>query len=318
MQTIDNIIETTSQAWSVDATEAFRLLSLPRRRCVRLNSLKMRKSTISELAKQGIKLEPLEWAENCYWVSEGNELLSTNGLVLNGEVFLQNAASFLPVLAIDPKAGESILDICAAPGGKTTHIASITRNKAEIIANDTSRTRFFKMREIFKKYGVNAETTLLDGRIMRKHFANKQFDKILLDAPCSGEAAVNPGNPKTYATWSQSKVKRLSRLQEQLIVVAYDLLKPGGVLVYSTCTIAPEENELVINYLLKRRAAELLPINIDITDARQGITSWKGKQLKQELVNTMRLLPSIQHEAFFTAKIQKPFNTKEPEDEYRV
>lgn len=318
MQPLDKIIENAADAWGVSSAVARELLSMPRRRCVRLNTLKIRKSTISELSKQGIKLEPLEWAENCYWVSEGYELLSKNSLVLNGEVFLQNAASFLPVLALDPKSNESILDICAAPGGKTTHIASITRNKAKIIANDTSRTRFFKMREIFKTYGVNAETTLLDGRIMRKHFAGKQFDKILLDAPCSGEAAINPNNPKTYSSWLPSKAKRLSRLQEQLIVVAYDLLKPGGVLVYSTCTIAPEENELVINYLLKRRAAELLPININIKDVKQGIINWNGKQLKPEIAKSIRLLPNIQHEAFFTAKIQKPYYAQDPEDEYRV
>lgn len=318
MQTIDNIIENCALVWGVSSSEAKTMLQMPRKRCVRLNTLKIRKNTLNELAKDGIGLEPLSWAPNCYWVTKGYEKLSTHNFVLNGELFLQNAASFLPVLALDPRPNDAVLDVCAAPGGKTTHIAAITRNRAYMTANDNSRTRFFKMRQIFANYGANTDTTLLDGRYLRKRFSAKQFDKILLDAPCSGEASINPTNPKTFSTWSTAKVKRLSRLQEQLIVVAYDLLKPGGTLVYSTCTINPYENELVVAYLLKHRDAAVLPITIKAPEAKPGLGHWNGKQLDQSLSETIRLLPGPKNEAFYTAKIQKPATSQDAEDFYRL
>lgn len=316
MQTIALMLQNSALAWGLTVDEARALLSIPRQRSVRINTLKVRKGTLSDLAKDGVTLAPIEWAPNCYSVMSGYDTLSSHATVLNGEVFLQNAASFLPVLALDPHPNESVLDLCAAPGGKTTHVAAVAKNKAHITANDTSRVRFFKMREIFERYGIKADTTLFDGRYLRKQFAGKQFDKILLDAPCSGEATINPEQPKTFEQWSSAKVKRLSRLQEQLIAIAYDLLKPGGTLVYSTCTIAPEENECVVNYLLKRRKAVIEPINIKIDSAKNGLTEWHEKSLSKEITKTYRLLPSKLHEAFYTAKISKPLTDIEDEDAY--
>lgn len=318
MNTIAQLLENAALAWGISVDDAKNLLSLPRIRSVRINTLKVRKGTLSDIAKDGILLAPIDWAPNCYTVHSGYEKVSSHPAVLNGEYFLQNAASFVPVLALDPKPGDDILDLCAAPGGKTTHIAAITKNRAHITANDTSRVRFFKMREIFERYGIKADTTLFDGRYLRKQFAGKQFDKILLDAPCSGEAAIDPAKPKTYEQWSLAKVKRLSRLQEQLIVIAYDLLKPGGTLVYSTCTIAPEENECVVNYLLKRRKAVIEPIDIPIDHANNGLIEWHGKKMTSALSSTYRLLPSTLNEAFYTAKITKPLTDIENEDEYTL
>jgi 16S rRNA (cytosine1407-C5)-methyltransferase len=273
---------------------------------VRINTLKAKKTTLKEIKALGVELSPISWCKDAYIVTTGYSELSKSDLFTSGAFILQDPASFVPVLALDPKSGEYILDICAAPGGKTTHIAALSKNKAHIVANDTSRIRFFKMRDIFNTYGVRADTTLYDGRFLRKHLGTQQYDKILLDAPCSGEAAINPANPKTYEQWSTAKIKRLSRLQEQLIMIAYDLLKPGGTLVYSTCTIAPEENELVIDYLLKRRSAQVQQIDIPVEGAKPGLTSWHGKSLNPTLTKAYRILPTDTHEAFFTAKISKP------------
>lgn len=300
------LLERTAEAWHTDITIARGLLSQKHNKALRINTIKAKKTTLRDIKAIGVEFKPVAWCDDAYFVQEGHANLSKSSLFNDGQFFLQDSASFVPVLALDPKPGESILDICAAPGGKTTHIAAISKNKAHIIANDTSRARFFKMRDMFTRYGVKAETTLYDGRFLQKQLKGQLFDKILLDAPCSGEAAMNPNNPKSYQQWSIAKIKRLSRLQEQLIMTAYDVLKPGGTLVYSTCTIAPEENELVIAYLLKRRQATIEPIQIDITDKRPGLTQWHGKQLPPELAKTVRLLPNTQHEAFFTAKITKP------------
>lgn len=316
---LQTLVDRTAEAWQTDADAAFVLLSLKHNKALRINPLKAKKSTLKAIGELGVTLEPISWCANSYFVQDGYANLSTSPMFNNGEFILQDAASFVPVLALDPKAGESILDVCAAPGGKTTHIAVLSKNKANITANDTSRARFFKMRDMFARYGVNAQTSLYDGRFLQKHLQGNLFDKILLDAPCSGEAAMNPGKPSSYDQWSVAKIKRLSRLQEQLIVSAYDALKPGGTLVYSTCTIAPEENELVVAHLLKRRPATLEPIAINISDTRPGITSWHGKDLPPQLANAIRLLPSNHHEAFFTAKIVKPIVTLDgTEDTYKI
>lgn len=312
---LQQLVDRAAEAWHVSAEEALALLSLPRQKSVRINTLVAKKSTLGDIKKLGVSLKPISWCQNTYTVTKGYELLSTSELFTSGQFLLQDAASFVPVLALNPRPGETILDICAAPGGKTTHIAALSKNKAHIIANDTSRARFFKMREMFKRMNVTAETTLYDGRQLKKQFAGQQFDKILLDAPCSGEAAMNPNNPKSYEQWSIAKSKRLSRLQEQLLLAAYDVLVPGGTLVYSTCTIAPEENELVVQHLLKRRRAEVVPLHIPIPGAKPGLTTWRDKQLDPEIAKTYRLVPSPEHEAFYTACIRKPL-TDTTEDEY--
>lgn len=311
---LQTFIERTAGAWNMTPEHVLKLISLPKQKSLRINPLNAKKSTVKDIKSLGVDLAPINWCDNAYKVTKGYEKLSTSEPFIHGACILQDAASFVPVLALDPKAGESVLDICAAPGGKTTHIATLTKNKANIIANDTSRARFFKMRDMFERMNVKAETTLYDGRNLARHFGDKRFDKILLDAPCSGEAAIDPANPKTYEQWSVAKIKRLSRLQEQLIIAAYDLLKPSGTLVYSTCTIAPEENELVVNYLLKRRHAILDPINVKLTHVRPGITNWHDRPLSSELTKTYRLLPSTDHEAFYAAKISKPLMSADDED----
>ncbi len=314
---LQQLIERAAMAWQVSFDEAEQLLGLHRQKTVRINPLRSKKSSKKDIADIGVALKPVDWCTDAYTVIKGYDKLSKSQLFTDGVFILQDAASFLPVLALNPKPGEAILDVCAAPGGKTTHIAALSKNKALITANDTSRARFFKMRDMFERMNITAQTTLFDGRVLRKQFADKQFDKILLDAPCSGEAAMSPDNPKSYEQWSIAKIKRLSRLQEQLLITAYDLLTPGGQLVYSTCTIAPEENEQVIQYLLKRRKAIIKPVAIAIDTKVPGLTEWNGKQLNPELANTIRLKPSQQHEAFYTALLQKPLDdSNEPDDTY--
>ena len=313
---LELLIERTAQAWSVDATAARELMTYDHKKALRINPLKAKKSSLKDIKESGVSLELITWCANAYSVVTGYEGLSKSNLFSDGVFILQDAASFIPVLALDPKPGESVLDICAAPGGKTTHIAALAKNKAQITANDTSRARFFKMRDMFTRMNVNAETTLYDGRVLAKQLDGTLFDKILLDAPCSGEAAIQPNDPKTYEQWSIAKIKRLSRLQEQLLLTAYDLLKPGGTLVYSTCTISPEENELVVNHLLKRRNAQVQPININIDGVMPGITHWNGKQLDSAVSKTYRLLPTEHHEAFYTAKITKPLQVVDDSDVY--
>jgi NOL1/NOP2/sun family putative RNA methylase len=318
MAKTQTFIERAAEVWALSPTQVLDILSLPTQKAVRLNPLKAKKTTLTSLAKQKIILQPIKWAPDCYSVISGYELVSKTKEFIHGEIVLQDSASFVPTFSLEPKPTERILDVCAAPGMKTTHIAALSDNKATITANDSSKTRFFKLRDILELHNIAATATLHDARFLHIAFKGQQFDKILLDAPCSGEAAIRPEEPKTYSSWSMAKIKRLSTLQKKLIAEAYDKLAVGGCLVYSTCTIAPEENEAVVNYLLKKRpGAHLVPVTVKPDDARNGLATWQGKEYSSELAKACRLLPSTEHEAFFTAKIVKANDSYAQEDFYR-
>lgn len=318
-QKLELFIRRTAEAWNVPHSESVALLCLPKKKSLRLNALKKKnKDVVTEFNKDKIHLKSIEWCADAYEIIDGHDLVSQHKFSSSGLYMLQNQASFVPVLSLDPKPSEDILDMCAAPGAKTSHIAAKTFNKARIVANDSSKNRFFKMRNLMAGYGVKAEYTMYDARYLRQKLEGKKFDKILLDAPCSGEAAIDPSDPKTYLAWSMSKVKRLSRLQEKLIVTAFDLLKPGGLLIYSTCTIAPEENELIVNHLLKKRSAAVEPISIVLANSMPGITLWNGRSLSNDISKTTRLIPTPNCEAFFVAKILKPINSDDSVDTYKA
>ena len=315
MEVISNIINRCAEAWQVSYSQADVLLSINHQKSLRINSLKQNKKISVDIIKS-FKLTPISWCENSYTIGQNYSDASRSILFSQGYFILQDQASFVPVLALEPRPNENILDLCAAPGAKTSHIAALSKNRANIVANDSSKSRLFKLRALVKTYDVKAELTLYDGRNLFKKYSSESFDKILLDAPCSGEAAINPNTPKTYANWTYAKSKRLSRLQEQLIVHAYDLLKPGGTLVYNTCTIAPEENEMVVNKLLKRRDAYIEPIESNIDNVQSGLTKWQEKSFDQTVSRTLRILPSNNHQAFYCAKISKPSLSNDNEFTY--
>ncbi len=271
-----------------------------RRQSIRVNTLK-------STDDRGLK-NPIEWAPHCYYF-EGDKSVLTHGENFEkGYIYVQNAASFIPPIVMAPKASDRILDICAAPGGKASHIAAMTNNKAELWVNDNSRTRLNKMLSIFTTLGVKPHnTTLFAIDSLRHQFPQEYFDKILLDAPCSGEGMIDLDNPKALDHWSVAQIKRLQRIQKKAIVTAWDLLKPGGILVYSTCTMAPEENEAVVDYLLrKRETSQLLPIEINVPNRIPAIKAWNNKTYHTDLDNCLRLAPSPEIEAFFVTLIRKP------------
>ncbi len=290
------------------------LLRTPRQQSLRVNTLRTTDPAkiIQALQASGLAGQAYDWAPNCLRLIAPIEEIRDHPLVSDGTVFIQNAASWLPVLALSPKIEERILDICAAPGGKTSHIAALTHNKAELWANDNSRPRLAKMRVNFERLGVRpAEMTLYDGRQLARKLENVQFDRILLDAPCSGEGLMRLDKTKDFATWSVAHVKRLQQLQKHLIMQAWQLLKPGGTLVYSTCTMAPEENEAVVDYLLRKSggSAQLEPIALQLPNTSAPIFSWQSKTFNPEIQKCLRLRPSFEIEAFFVAKIIKTSDT---------
>jgi 16S rRNA (cytosine1407-C5)-methyltransferase len=269
-----------------------------RRQSIRVNTLKN---------DQALP-QPINWAPHCYWYNGDKAELTHSKDFTSGAIYVQNAASFIPPLILDPKTADRILDMCAAPGGKASHIAAITNNKAELWVNDNSRARLNRMIQNFSTLGVKPHnTTLFAIDSLRHQLPPEHFDKILLDAPCSGEGMINLDDPKALDHWSVAQIKRLQRVQKKAISTAWDLLRPGGFLVYSTCTMAPEENEAVVDYLLrKQERAQLLPIGLDLPNRIPALKGWNNKNYTHDLQACLRLAPSPDIEAFFVALIRKP------------
>lgn len=307
------LLARTAQALGVSESEATALLRIPRRQSVRLNplqdtfELKYARSELDYLTDSSLK--QFAWMPEGYMYTRESSphAVRDSRLAAEGRVFIQNAASWLPVLALEPQAGELILDVCAAPGGKTSHIAAITNNQAQIVANDNSRPRLAKLQANLTRLGVkNVELTLFDATQLARKLHGRQFDKILLDAPCSGEGMMQLDRDKDFTTWSVAHIKRLQQLQRRILLQAWQLLRPGGTLVYSTCTMAPEENEAVVAYLLRNKDdAEIRPFTLELSNRVPAVSYWNGKAFDAAIANCMRLKPSENVEAFFVAMLVK-------------
>ena len=229
---------------------------------------------------------------------------------LLGYYYIQEISSMLPVVILNPKENESILDLCSAPGSKTTQIASKMQNTGTIIANDFKLGRIKILASNLERCGVmNTIITKSDGAKLCNSLKKENFhiDKILIDAPCSGEGTVR-GTPKTLQMWNVKKIFSLSRLQKNLLEKAVELLKPKGEIVYSTCTHAPEENEEVIDFILKKfdniKIQKLsLPKEIKF---REGIKKWQEKEYIEDVKYSCRIYPHDNNtEGFFIAKLRK-------------
>ena len=307
------LIERTSRALAISLDEAEQLLRIKRQQSLRINTLKaQQETTVAQLRDAGVAIQPIPWIGEGYEVLDGLDIVRDGDMAKSGAVYIQNAASWLPVLALDVREGDTVLDVCAAPGGKTSHIAQYAGNTALITANDNSRPRLHKLQRNLERLNVeNVTFTLHDATRLARHMEGESFDKILLDAPCSGEGMMTLDTKKDFESWSVAHIKRLQQLQKKLIVQAWQLLKPGGTLVYSTCTMAPEENEAVVDYLLRHntdvRVESLEGLKKELDNAVAPVLSWNDKTYSDALKNAIRLAPSAPVEAFFVVKLTKAF-----------
>ncbi len=285
----------------IDQNEAFvcKLLSIERTQSVRVNPLKT--STKSELCGK-----PISWCEHGFSIIPGYDHEKQREETENGAVYIQNAASWLPILTLDPQPNDSILDVCAAPGGKASHIQAITNNRSYLTCNDNSKPRLLKLKRNMERLGAVANYTLADATRLTRTFQPETYDKILLDAPCSGEGLMTFDDMKLFDSWSVAHIRRLSDLQKKILSESWQLLKPGGTLIYSTCTMAPEENEAVIDYFLRKNPnATLEPIDFPLENRIPALSSWNNKPFTHNLSPCLRLTPGKLTEAFFVAKIIK-------------
>ena len=207
----------------------------------------------------------------------------------NGEIYMQSLSSMLPPIVLEPKEKENILDMTAAPGGKTTQMSAMTDNKAYITACEKNKIRAERLKYNLQKQGAKMVNVMQeDARKLSDYFS---FDKILLDAPCSGSGTENVLNVK----FTEELIERSVKTQEELLKKALKILKPGGEMVYSTCSILKQENEDLLKKFLKKSKIEIMPINLPD----------EIPMLPTTLEGTVCVCPTEIYEGFFVAKIKK-------------
>jgi 25S rRNA (cytosine2870-C5)-methyltransferase len=289
---------------------------------IRCNTLKCKRKELAQaLIARGVNLEPTmeRWNPVGLQVFDSKVPIGATPEYLAGHYMLQAAASFLPVLAMGiPEtlsSEERILDMCAAPGGKTTFIASLMKNAGCLFANDISEERIKALAANLHRMGVtNCVVTSMDGRKIGTYI--KGFDRILLDAPCSGTGVISKDSSIKTGK-SAEEIQNLSRLQKELILAAVDALNASdekpGILVYSTCSVLVEENEQVIDYVLKKRPNILKLESCGVEFGEEGFTSIKGMQFDKSLKLTRRYYPHTHNlDGFFVARLVKTPPPKEP------
>ncbi len=291
------------------------ILKIPPVKSIRCNTLKISPDKLKK------KLEDKGWKIKQPYKDYPEIMIVENELLpgelgralehLLGYYYIQELASMLPIIALQPKQDEIILDLCSAPGSKTTQLASKIKNTGTIIANEVSFGRIKILASNLERCGVaNTIITKKDGiafcNRMEKYNPELKFDRILVDAPCSGEGTLR-SSPKTYLMWNIKIVHKLSRLQKNLVASALEILKPEGKLIYSTCTHAPEENEEVVDYILNefKGKVKLEKISLPVK-TREGITKWEDKTFSSEVKKCTRIYPHDNNtEGFFIAKFRK-------------
>ena len=258
---------------------------------LRINTIKTTKEKIKECLNQAkIEFQEVEWNKDALIIKNvREEEIRKLKIYENGEIYLQSLSSMLPPIILEPKEGENILDMAAAPGGKTTQMAALTNNKAFITAVEKNKIRAERLKYNLQKQGVGCVNVMLeDARKLSDFFS---FDKILLDAPCSGSGTMSIFDKN----FNEELIKRSSKTQEELLKKALKILKPGGEMVYSTCSILKQENEEILEKVLTKANAEIEHINLT-----ENIVT-----LPSKIGGTITVCPTENHEGFFVAKIKK-------------
>lgn len=272
---------------------------------IRVNTLKATVAEVKQrLQQQNFTLKQIPWCMEGFWVK--GERTDLGNLIEHflGYIYIQEAASMLPAAVLQPKPGDIVLDMCASPGSKTTQMAAMMQNEGLIVANDISGARMKPLGINLQRSGItNAAVTVMHGQQFRKRGIS--FDKVLVDAPCSGTGTIRR-NTETLKMWNAGMVKRLSSTQKSLIETAFGILKDGGKMVYSTCSVEPEEDEAVIDCLLNKFAnASLEKIQLPISKS-EPVTEFEGKLYNSEVKKCLRIFPQDNNtEGFFVAKIRK-------------
>ena len=275
------------------------------RRSIRINTLL---GTVAKVKKsieaKGWKLVPIPWCKEGFWI-EHDERRDVGNLLEyhTGRIYVQEAASMIPPLVLQPKPGDIVLDMAASPGSKTTQMATMMKNEGLIVANDCKGDRL-------QSLGINLQRSVITNcliTLMRgQGIKDLQFDKILLDAPCSGTGTIRK-SLKTISIWNAGMITKLAKEQKELIEVAFQNLRPGGEMVYSTCSLEPEEYEGVVSHLLnKYENAEMVEVVLPGLKVSPPVMVFKKEKYHPSVKKVIRIWPQDNDtEGFFVAKLRK-------------
>ena len=264
---------------------------------LRANPLKASIQEVKEaLEAQGIQTQPVAWYDDALIVEDAREdAIEALELYERGAIYLQSLSSMIPPMLLGAKPGENVLDMAAAPGGKTTQIAALTGNQAMITACEMNKIRADRLKYNVTRQGATRVTVMnIDSRNLDDLFS---FDRILLDAPCSGSGTVQLGNPRSKGQFSKEFLARTTKQQSALLEKALRLLRPGCEMIYSTCSVLRQENEDIVSRVLRKGSAEVVPLELDRFAS--------VPQLPVSIPGTLCVCPDVLHEGFYVAKLRR-------------
>jgi 16S rRNA (cytosine1407-C5)-methyltransferase len=290
------------------ADELLATFETPKPVSFRVNPLKTEADdAVEKLKAAGFTPSAVPWYPYAFTVpAQQRDALTRSPLFEKGEIYIQSLSSMLAPLALDPQPGETVLDLTAAPGGKSLMMAAQMKDKGWLSVVEPGKDRFFRLKANLERGGVTiAHHYMTDGRSVGAK-CPAMFDRVMLDAPCSTEAKFKAWDAKTTAYWSERKIKEMAKLQQRLMESAVRSLKPGGLLLYATCSFAPEENEAIVDKALKKHPElRVERIDLPIENTHPGLTKWGKKRYDPEVAKCLRILPTKEMDGFFLCKLRK-------------
>ena len=272
---------------------------------VRVNGIKTTPERVEKAFEEtGVEFDPIGWHDGLFRLGDG-ESPGNSWPFVHGWVYGQEEVSALPALALDPQPGDRVFDPCAAPGSKTTQMAALMDDRGTLVGNDNDLGRLSALRSNAERCGVsNLVVTRQDARnFSLKPFSGSSFDRTLVDVPCSCEGTVRK-NPDAVDSWSLDHVEGIAGVQKGILGRAIEVTRPGGTVVYSTCTFAPEENEAVLQHAIENHDCGLVEFELPL-DSAPGVTEWDGEGYDDSLRRAKRVYPHLNDTGgFFCAKLE--------------
>jgi NOL1/NOP2/sun family putative RNA methylase len=285
------------------AERILRGMGAPRRTTLRVNSIRSNAAELMAFFRQNaVKHHRVPWYRDAFVLSELRERDAREwALYREGKIYLQSLSSMIPALALGPLSGERILDIAAAPGSKTTQMAALMKNQGFLLANELDKVRSERLAYNLRLQGCGiAEVRTGRGERLGVEMPDS-FDRVLLDVPCSGEGRFIVFEPATSRPWSPRAITECIRLQKKLVASGVRAARPGGVLVYSTCTLNLEENEKLIQWALESFPLDVESLPVSIPGSYAGM----ARGLDPSIAKALRIFPDEEREGFFVCRLRK-------------